>query len=485
MKTTLNALRPLVLLFLIGGILACSDDDGKKESAVEFKVTPEQMEFAAKGGYSIVNIRAASDSEWSISSSADWCTVATSTATGNGHITMAVAENETAESRTATLTIAAAEGLAKTLQITQAAKAATANQIVYDLPPDSSNMGGLTSVQFSANMKTGWNIGNSLDATGGETAWGNPAVTQQLILAVKAAGFNTVRIPVAWSNFSNAANFTINTAWMDRVEQVVKYVTDNGMYAIVNIHWDGGWMQPTYAQQAYVNDRLAKMWKQIGTRFRNYDYHLLFAGTNEVMVTNNYGTPTTEYYTVQNSFNQTFVNAVRSTGGRNAYRYLVVQGFNTNIDHTVAFATIPVDVAVATKRLMMEVHYYDPYNFSLNESASNNITQWGAGATDPSKTETWANEAFADNQFQKMKTNFIDKGVAVVLGEFGAIARTDVAGSENFRKAYVSYISKSARNHGLVPIYWDNGFTGNHGMGLFNRATGAEVYPALIDAVLP
>ena len=145
------------------------------------------------------------------------------------------------------------------------------------------------------------------------------------------------------------------------------------------------------------------MWRQIAIRFRNYDDHLLFAGANEVMVDGDYSTPKTEYYTVQNSFNQTFVSTVRSTGGRNAYRHLVVQGFNTNIDHTINFFKTPIDVIA--NRLMVEVHYYDPYNFTLNENTT--LIQWGKNATDPSKTETWANEAYADGQFQKMKTKQI------------------------------------------------------------------------------
>jgi endoglucanase len=107
----------------------------------------------------------------------------------------------------------------------------------------------------------------------------------------------------------------IDASWLDRVEEVVNYVLSDGMYVIINEHWDNGWIQPTYAQQEYVNNRLAAMWQQIAVRFRDYDDHLLFAGTNEVMVTNDYGTPIKEYYTVQNSYNQTFVNTVRSTGG--------------------------------------------------------------------------------------------------------------------------------------------------------------------------
>lgn len=340
--------------------------------------------------------------------------------------------------------------------------------------------GGVTSVELTRLMGIGWNVGNSLDAIGGETNWGNPLITQQLINSVKAAGFKTIRLPVAWSKFSNESNFVIQSAWMDRVEQVVNYALNADMYVVMNIHWDGGWMQPTNSQQAYVNNRLKIMWTQIATRFGNYDDRLLFAGTNEVMVDGDYGTPTAEYYTVQNSFNQTFVTAVRATGGKNATRHLVVQGFNTNIDHTVNFAKIPTDTA--SNRLMMEVHYYDPYNFTLNTSS--NITQWGSIATNPSATETWANESYTDAQFQKMKVNFVDKGIGVILGEYGVVSRTNVADHETYRNYWNEYITKSAYTRGLVPVYWDNGFGGNGGMALFDRASGAQLYPNLIQAIV-
>ncbi len=354
------------------------------------------------------------------------------------------------------------------------------------IPPDHSGISNMTSVEFAKEMSPGWNIGNSLDAIGGETAWGNPKITQKLIDSVKAAGFKSIRIPVAWSKFTNDSLFIIDTTWLKRVEEVVNYVLKDTMYAIINEHWDGGWQQPTYKDSAYVNNRLAAMWKQIAIHFRNYGDHLLFAGTNEVMVEGNYSAPIKEYYTVQNSFNQTFVNTVRSTGGRNYYRYLVVQGFNTNIDYTVNYFAAPADVA--ENRLMIEVHYYDPYDFTINTNS--NITQWGKNATDPSKTETWANESYADGQFQKMKTKFIDKGYAVILGEYGVIARLNLGSTllneqfEGYRRYYMEYITGSIFKHGIVPFYWDNGGTGNYGMGIFYRNTGAQAYPDIIKAII-
>lgn len=343
-------------------------------------------------------------------------------------------------------------------------------------------------IAFARKMGVGWNLGNSLEAIGSggpgvETAWGNPVVTRDLINDVKAAGFDTIRIPVAWSKFSDPDNFVIDTAWMNRVEEVVNYALNADMYTIINIHWDGGWMQPTCAEQAYVINRLEAMWSQIATRFRAYDHRLLFAGTNEVMVEGDYGTPTLEYHTVQNNFNQAFVNAVRATGdgnadandgNANANRYLVVQGFNTNIDHTVNFAVMPDDTI--GDRLMMEVHYYDPFNFTIN--VKDVTTAW------PSAAETWANESRVDAQFQKMKTNFVDRGIPVILGEYGVISRQNISGHEASRINWNRYVTRSAIDHGMVPVYWDNGFTGNHGMGLFDRATGDPVYPAIIDVIV-
>ena len=354
------------------------------------------------------------------------------------------------------------------------------------IAPDNTGIRNLTSVELSKEMIPGWNVGNSLDAIGGETQWGNPLITQKLIDSVKAAGFKSIRIPVAWSRFSDAENFIIDTVWMNRVEEVVNYVLSDSLYAIINIHWDGGWMQPTYADQEYVNNRLSIMWNQIAVHFRDYGDRLLFAGTNEVLVEGDYGTPTPEYYTVQNSFNQTFVSTVRSTGGRNYYRHLVVQGFNTNINNNISFFATPVDPA--ENRLMVEVHYYDPYNFALNTASS--ITQWGKYATDPQRTETWANESYADNQFLKMKTKFVDKGYGVVLGEYGAVSRTNLGSAElnaeyaMYRRYYVEYITQSIVKYGLVPFYWDNGYTGNHSFGVFNRNSGVRAYPDIVQAII-
>lgn len=143
-------------------------------------------------------------------------------------------------------------------------------------------MRSLTSVQLSKEMSPGINLGNTLEAIPTETSW-NPTLTTQATLdGFKAAGFKTVRIPVAWSQYADA-NHNISATWLARVKQVVDFARNAGLYVVINIHWDGGWMNhPSYDQQAAINAKLAKFWTQIATTFQDYDDHLLFAGSNEV-----------------------------------------------------------------------------------------------------------------------------------------------------------------------------------------------------------
>lgn len=473
MKIIKHIFKIAALALLSIGIVSCNDDDDNYGSGT-FSVDTDTMAFIAAGGENMFQVTASPNITWGVSSDANWLSFSTTSSLGTGSVTVQASANDAETDRSAVIKVYTSS-VSHEIQVSQLGS-------IISIAPDPSEMSDYTSVQLTSMMGAGWNVGNSLDAVGGETAWGNPAINKQLIDAVKAAGFNTVRIPIAWSNYIEDGddNYTISQAGLQRVEEVVNYVRDNDMFAMINIHWDGGWMQPTYDDQDYVNDRLAKMWQQIAIYFRDYDYHLIFAGTNEVMVEGDYGTPTEEYYTVQNSFNQTFITTVRNTGGRNAYRYLTVQGFNTNIDHTVNFATIPTDTV--ENRMLMEVHYYDPFEFTLDVS-NDTIWQWGDIATDPSATATWGGEDWLNTQFQRMTDNFVDQGIGVILGEYGASYRGEVEGAETYRAYYYEKTTKSAIDHGLVPVIWDNGYPDNHQMGLFNRTTGEEYFPEIIDAI--
>jgi endoglucanase len=339
--------------------------------------------------------------------------------------------------------------------------------------PASGTMGDISSIELARQMSPGINLGNTLEALPTETAWGNPPTTQKVMDAYKAAGFNSVRIPVAWLAHADA-NDRINPAWMARVKQVVDQARAAGLVVMINTHWDGGWLNhTTYDKQAALNARLTGLWIQIANAFKNYDDHLVFAGTNEVGMESLYTPPTDEYAAVQNSFNQTFVTTVRATGGNNTKRHLVVQGYNTNIDHTLARAIMPKD-SVAS-RLMMEVHYYDPYDFTLNGDSK--IWQWGAIAKDSAASQTWADEPWVEKEFASLQKRFVDQGVPVLMGEYGAYAKPQFPGMKTFVNYWIQQVTGSMRKHGIVPIWWDTG-------GLIDRNTGEQKEPDMIRLIV-
>jgi len=490
----------LTIIFLAFFTLACDDknNNGPEEKPLEVNlaVNPLQLNFEASGGQQIIAI--SSNGTWRIEFDASsWCRPNLQTSKGDAQVTIMADPNDSTLERNTSISLSAPGTEMIIITISQHANEEGVAEPDPDeyIEPDKTGMRDMTSLEFAKLFSLGWNLGNSLEAisvnnnvfSGGENTWGNPLVSKQLIDSVKAAGFNTIRIPVSWSHkLDDKTTYKISKQWLLRVEEVVNHTLDNDMFVKINIHWDGGWLdQPFYNRQQELNSRLASLWKQIAIHFRDYDDRLLFAGTNEVHVTGNYGTPSQENVTVQNSFNQTFVETVRATGGRNAYRHLVVQAYNTNIDHAVNFFVMPQDQIA--HRLMAEVHFYDPYDFALMESG-NFKTQWGqpfAGGD----VSNWAQEAWVNTAFGKMKTHFIDKGIPVLLGEYGAILRSGLLGDAlqkhiEARNYYLEYVTRKAVEYGMVPYYWDNGHTGNNGFGLFNRHTGAVVHRDALNAIL-
>lgn len=398
-----------------------------------------------------------------------------------------IAPNKTLFSRSVTVTFTLDE-IVKTATITQDGQP-------LNIAADQTGM-TKNAVSLAQQMKAGWNLGNTLEATGvsngvfsaSETLWGNPKTSKTLIDAVKAAGFNAVRLPCAWSGYiEDQETYRIQESWLARVQEVVNYCTDNDMYVIINIHWDGGWLEehPMYANQVDVNKKQKALWEQIAVYFRNNDEHLLFAGTNEVH--ENYGTPTSENIEVQESYNQTFVDAVRSTGGKNAWRNLIVQSYNTNIQFAKDYMNMPEDADGVTDRMMAEVHFYDPYDFTLNGTSNQYL--WGEEFAGSANVSNWGQEAWVDEAFGIVKTKFVDNNIPVILGEYAAMLRSSLsiaayADHVKSRNHYLNYINMKAKEKGLVPFYWDNGHTGDTGSGLFNRSTGEQVYPDAITALV-
>lgn len=356
----------------------------------------------------------------------------------------------------------------------------------YNLKPVAADETGMksTAVQIASRIRLGWNIGNTMEAIGAETAWGNPLVSQELIRLVRASGFDAIRIPVAWNQYANQQTAKINPAWLERVKQVVKYCVDSKMYVIVNIHWDGGWLENnvTGDKQAANNAKQRALWEQIATHLREFDEHLLFASANEPNV------ETAAQMAVLNSYHQTFVDAVRATGGKNSHRVLVLQGPSTDIEKTAAlWSTMPKDTV--SNKLMAEVHFYTPYNFALmekDESWGKQAYYWGAGfhsSTDTERNATSGEEATVNALFGRMKRQFVDKGIPVVLGEYAAMRRKNLSGESlklhlASRAYYTKYVTRQAVANGLIPFYWDPG------SGVFDRRNNTILDQTELDALL-
>jgi len=362
----------------------------------------------------------------------------------------------------------------------------------YNISPTKPDTSGMSSnaAQLAAKMKIGWNLGNTLEAIGGETAWGNPKATKALITTIKQNGFNAVRIPCSWDQYADPATAKIKSAWLSRVKEVVQYCIDNDVYVILNIHWDGGWLENNCTPQKRdaVNAKQRAYWEQIATCLRDFDEHLIFASANEPAVAN------ALQMGVLLSYHQTFIDAVRSTGGKNAYRTLVVQGPSTDFDKTLRLMTKMPEDKVKNK-LMLEVHSYTPYQFALmtqDEKWGNQFYYWGRGyhsSTDTTHNATWGEESEIDRIAKAMKTKFIDNGIPVIIGEFGVIRRSSLTGDAlvhhlGARAHYFEYFVKRVKANGLIPFYWDEGSLGNNSFGIFSRRTNAIADHQALDSLM-
>jgi aryl-phospho-beta-D-glucosidase BglC (GH1 family) len=329
----------------------------------------------------------------------------------------------------------------------------------------------------------GWNLGNTLEPPCGEGCWA-PAATQAMINEVADAGFNTIRIPVAWnSHASQTAPYTIDASWLNRVKQVVDWSLDANLTVMINSHWDDGWFESNIGDTVNptINAKMNSYWTQIANNFAGYDERLLFAAANEPNIRDDELDNVAQMATLT-SYYQTFVNAVRGTGGSNTSRWLVVQGPITDIDLTDSLMnTLPSDPT--EDRLAVEVHYYDPFQFTLMTDDAwwgNQFYFWGDdynSATLPTRNATHSEEDHLVAQLQKMNTKFVSQGVPVILGEFSATNRTgnpELTGAEldlhlASRVYYHQQIVDLSNSLGIAPFYWDNGWTGFNGSGIFNR----------------
>lgn len=345
-------------------------------------------------------------------------------------------------------------------------------------------------IQFALKMGIGWNLGNQMDAHYGgcsyEEGWGNKAATQQTFNGVAKAGYKSVRIPVTWmGHIGPAPAYTIETAWMDRVAELVEMAHKAGLIVIINIHHDGYGAETDAVKKGYfwldlpgavaseekntqIKQELTMVWLQIGKRFANFGDWLVFETLNEIQDggwgNGNNKTDGGAQYRVLNEWNQVCVSAIRAAGGQNETRYIGVPGYVASPDLTVDNLVLPEDVV--ENRLMVAVHSYDPWDYA----GSAKYNEWGHTGKDVVPGQGEDSYVAMLNRLYNM---YVRRGIPVYFGEFGAVRRATKE-DEEFRLYYFRYICKAMRERKIAALYWDNGNskTGEDGFGVINHQTG-------------
>lgn len=337
----------------------------------------------------------------------------------------------------------------------------------------------ISSMELVQEMRTGWNLGNSLDVISDdpnltadqyETYWGNIKTTQEMIKAVSDAGFNVLRIPVSWEgHLSSDGKYTIDKQWLDRVNEVVDYGLSNDMFVIINTHHEN-WIFPDSSHFEQNKDELTKIWTQIGTRFKNYNEKLLFEGMNEPRQQN---TPTewiggdSEGHKYVNELNKVFIDTVRGLGGNNAKRHLLIPTYAASYtEKAIDALTLPDD-----DKIIVSIHAYVPYDFTMNKTGTDKWNKDDSSCTSD-----------IDNLMNKLKTAFIDKGYPVIIGETGAVNKNN----NNDRASWSEYYLHAAKSTGIPCIWWDNGsFLGNgESFGLLSRDSECWIFKDILNAIL-
>lgn len=482
----------LILYILTTLLLAagCGPEASGPEDSVRFSVDHQKLEFTAEGGEK--NITVTSSDLVRIVPGENWMTVTKGIKDKDYKtvVTVTVEKNPSARVRQSGIDVIAGEERISIDVIQEAGAALPSGGVEHD--------GELVSYA-SEWLGMGWNLGNHFDAynngVSGETAWGNPKATQTAFDKIRAAGFRTVRIPVTWlGHIGDAPDYKIDDKWLDRIAEVVGYAEAAGLNAIVNMHHDGAdsnhWLDiKTAATDADVHkqilEQVSAMWRQIADRFRDKGKFLVFEAFNEIH-DGGWGWGDNrkdggKQYRCLDEWNQAFVDAVRVSGGENADRILGIPAYCTNVDIAVETFRFPKDTAKG--RLMMAVHCYDPYDYTLPANKS----EWGHTASS-SKKVPGDNEADLRKVFEKLYNNFISKGIPVYMGEFGCVNRA-TAREQAFQQYYFKYYAKLAKTYDVPSILWDNGAEGhgNEKHAFIDHGTGEYCSPeakAAIEALI-
>ncbi|MCH5348197.1 MAG: glycoside hydrolase family 5 protein [Oscillospiraceae bacterium] len=357
-------------------------------------------------------------------------------------------------------------------ETTTAAEAEPSASVVNDEIRD------IPSIELVKEIKVGWSLGNTLDAydselghqdVSSETCWGNPVTTKEMFTAVKDAGFNIVRIPVTWYNHMDENN-NVDAEWMDRVQEVVDYAYSQDMFVILNIHHED-WHDPYYDTADASIEKLKALWTQIGNRFAGYDEHLIFEGLNEPRKRNTgmeWNGGDKEGHDVVNQMNAAFVETIRGLKGNNPKRHLMLPTYAAS---TTTGAINDYAMPEGDDKLIVSVHAYTPYGFALSDDLNDrNFTPDEGNAND------------IIYLMDLLKTSFIDKGIPVIIGEFGARSKGNVAERAEWAEYYISKASEL----GIPCLWWDNGaFTGTgENFGVLDRKLNVWKFQEIIQGLM-
>ncbi|OUM65976.1 glycoside hydrolase family 5 protein, partial [Piromyces sp. E2] len=345
-------------------------------------------------------------------------------------------------------------------------------------------MRDISSKELVSELKIGWNLGNTLDAycydyidyskdqTASETCWGNARATQELYNKLSENGFNTFRIPITWTgHFGGAPDYKINGVWMKRVHEVVDYAlnTKNG-YAIIDLHHEN-WNHAFTKNLETAKVIIKSLWSQIAKEFENSDEHLIFECMNEPRKVGSdieWGGGDEESWAFINELNSICINTIRSSGGNNPLRHIMIPTYAASFNET---AIQNLNYPSNDNKIIVSIHSYSPYGFALDQSDSaySNFNTTG--------------EYDIDNVMKTIKTNLISKNIPVIIGEFGSVDRNNYVDRVNWAKYYV----KRAKANSIPCILWDNGkFINDDGerFGFINRSTYELEYPYMMYALL-
>jgi len=490
----------LVLLVASVAVVSCNKD----EIAPVLSLSNTTETIPSGGG--TVALTFTCNAAWSVDTiGLGWLKLnQTSGNAGNATINLTAAANSSGISRSALLNVISPNSQSRRVTVLQAPVIFSS----YNTSPIASDATGMgsTAAQLLSNIKLAWNLFNTLEAHNDEISWGQPYTTQAEIDMVKNAGFNAIRIPCAWHLHMNHTTGAIDPAWLARVKQVVQYCVNDNMYVLLNCHADDGFLDcgATDALQDTIKACQKAIWEQVATTMRDFDEHVMFAGANEPSDAQwisgpkdgtPHGVTTLQGETTLCQYEQIFINAVRSTGGKNAYRTLVIQGYSASGDLMNAYLPdgmpgMPTDPAA--NKLALEFHYYSPSNFCILSSDASWGTEWCFwGANYHTKTpallkrnaQPGTEEGYMESTLQYINKHYVSQNIPVLIGEY------DVAGhdvtltgypqdsilSKRSQEHFRAHLVRSALKNGIPAFLWAG--------GIFDRVNNKIVDKSCLDSL--